>query len=222
VEAIVDELISLDKIREHLFSAVICDALDSVGLTHQSPRLPWRPMTVEKVLVGRCKTTLWGEMFHPDPNPYELELQAVDSICSDDLFIAAAGGSMRSGIWGELLSTTVMRRGCRGAIVDGAVRDLRQMRAMEFPVWAMGASPYDSRDRNRVVDADVPVEMDGVTFSPGDLVLADIDGVVVVPREVEEEVLQIAWKKVHSENEFRDSIKNGMTATEAFKRYGIL
>jgi len=222
VEPIVDELISLDKIRKHLFSAVICDALDSIGLAHQSPRLLWRPMTVETVLVGRCKTTLWGEMFHTDPNPYELELRAVDSLCPDEILIAAAGGSMRSGIWGELLSTAATHRGCRGALVDGAVRDIRQMRAMEFPVWAMGASPYDSRDRNRVVDVDIPVEMDGVTFSPGDLVVADLDGVVVVPNEIETEVIQIAWEKVHSENEFRDSIKNGMTATEAFDRYGIL
>ena len=222
MESIVDELKSLDEIRQHLFSAVICDALDSVGLAHQSPRLPWRPMTVDDVLVGRCKTTLWGEMFHSDPNPYALELGAVDSIAPDEILIAAAGGSMRSGIWGELLSTAVMQRGCRGAIVEGAVRDLRQMRAMAFPVWALGTSPYDSRDRNRVVDVDVTVEIDGVTFSPGDLVVADIDGVVVVPQKVEKEVIQIAWKKVHSENAFRDSIKNGTTATEAFKRYEIL
>ncbi len=222
MEPIVDGVISLEKIRQHLFSAIVCDALDSIGLSHQSPRLPWRPMTTEGILVGRCKTTLWGEMFHSDPKPYELELQAVDSLSSDDLFIAAAGGSMRSGIWGELLSTAAAQQGCRGAIVDGAVRDLRQMRAMGFPVWARGASPYDSRDRNRVVDVDIPVEMDGVTFSPGDLVVADLDGVVVVPQKVEKEVIQIAWKKIHSENEFRDSIKNGMTATEAFDRYGIL
>jgi len=218
----VDESISLEKIRQHLFSAVVCDALDSVGLAHQSPRLPWRPMTVESVLVGRCKTTLWGEMFHSDPEPYQLELSAVDSLCPNEILIAAAGGSMRSGIWGELLSTAATHRGCSGAIVEGAVRDIRQMRAMDFPVWAMGASPYDSRDRNRVVDVDIPVEMDGVAFSPGDLVIADLDGVVVVPQKVEKEVIRIAWEKVHSENEFRNSIKNGMTATEAFDRYGIL
>lgn len=217
-----EEQITLDKIREHLFSAVVCDSLDSIGLTHQSPRLPLQPMTTDGILVGRCKTTLWGEMYHADANPYELELQAVDSLCPDDILIAAAGGSNRSGIWGELLSTAATHRGCVGAIIDGAVRDLRQMRAMQFPVWARGASMYDSKDRNRVVDVDLPVEMDGVVFSPGDLVIADIDGVVVVPQEVEEEVIKLAWKKVHDENVFRDSIKNGMTATEAFDRYGIL
>ena len=214
--------ITLDQIREHLFSAVVCDSLDSIGLTHQSPRLPLQPMTTQTVMAGRCKTTLWGEMFHADPNPYELELQAVDSLCPDDILIAAAGGSTRSGIWGELLSTAATHLGCKGVIVDGAVRDLQQMRAMEFPVWASGVSLYDSKDRNRVVDVDVPVELEGVTFSPGDLVIADVDGVVVVPQEVEQEVIALAWQKIHDENVFRDSIKNGMSATEAFKKFGIL
>jgi len=218
----VEEQITLDQMRQHLFSAIVCDALDSVGLPHQAPRIPLRPMTVETVLVGRCKTTLWGEMFHHDKNPYELELQAVDSLCPDEILIAAAGGSTRSGIWGELLSTAANYRGCKGVIVDGAVRDIRQMRQMEFPVWATAASIYDSKDRNRVVDVDVPVEIDGVLFSPGDLVFADIDGVVVVPEHVEKEVIKLAWEKVHDENEFRDSIKNGMSVTEAFERYGVL
>ena len=222
VSEMITEQITLDQIRQHLFSAVVCDALDSIGLTHQSPRLPLRPMTTDAVLVGRCKTTLWAEMFHEDPNPYELELQAIDSLCPDDVFIAAASGSLRSGIWGELLSTAASHRGCKGVIVDGAVRDLRQMREMEFPVWARETSMYDSKNRNRVVEVNVPVEMEGVTFTPGDLVVADVDGEVVVPQEVEKEVINLAWEKIHNENDFRTSVKNGMSTTEAFKRHGVL
>jgi regulator of RNase E activity RraA len=95
--------ITLEMMRQSLYSAVVCDALDSVGLTNQSPRLQLRPMTVPGTLVGRCKTTLWTDMAHADPKPYELELVAVDSCKADDVFISAAGGSTRSGIWGELL-----------------------------------------------------------------------------------------------------------------------
>ena len=142
------------------------------------------------MLIGRCKTTLWAEMAHEDPRPYELELQAVDTCRPDDVLIAAAGGSCGSGLWGELLSTAARRSGCVGAIVDGAVRDVVKMAAMGFPVFARGTSPYDSRDRNRVIDVDVPVEIDGVRFSPGDLVIADMDGIVVVPQAVEAEAMQ--------------------------------
>ena len=172
--------ISLSDVRQHLYAAVVCDALDASGFPQQSPRAPLRRLTVPRMLVGRCRTTLWADMYHEDPRPYELELQAVDSCQPDDVLVAAAGGSLRSGIWGELLTTAARNGGCVGAIVDGAVRDVGKIRAMDFPVFARGTCLYDSQHRQRVIDCNVPVEIDGVTFSPGDLVVADEDGIVVV------------------------------------------
>ena len=214
--------ITIEQMRQSLYSAVVSDALDSLGYRHQSPRVMLRPMTGEGLMVGRCKTTLWADMFHEDPRPYELELQAVDSCQPDDVVIAAAAGSVHSALWGELLSTASRNTGCVGAIVDGAVRDVVKMRQMQFPVFARATSVYDSLNRQRVIDLDVPVEIAGVRFCPGDLVFADIDGVVVVPREVEGEAIRRAWKKVHAENEVRDAIRGGLKATEAFKKYGVL
>lgn len=214
--------ITLAMIREFLYSAVVCDALDALGYTAQSPRVPLRPLTVETLLVGRAKTTLWADMFHPDPKPYELELRAVDSCQPDEILVAAAGGSTRSGVWGELLSTAARNRGCVGAIVDGAARDVAKMRQMQFPCFARGTCLYDSQNRQRVIDLDVPVEIDGVRFAPGDLVFADVDGVVVVPQAVESEVIRAAWDKVHAENVTRDAIRNGMQAGAAYQKYGVL
>ena len=214
--------ITLPQMREKLYSAVVCDALDKLGLKNQSPRVQLLPMTVQGVLIGRCKTTLWADTAHEDPRPYELELKAVDSCQPDDVVIAAAGGSMRSALWGELLSTACRRSGAVGAIVDGAVRDVVKMTQMSFACYALATSPYDSRDRNRVIDIDVPVEIDGVQFSPGDLVIADVDGIVVVPQHVEVDAIAAAWEKVHAENVVRESIAGGMTASEAFKKYGVL
>jgi regulator of RNase E activity RraA len=125
-------------------------------------------------------------------------------------------------LWGELLSTACRNTGCVGAIVDGAARDVGKMRALGFPVFARGTSPYDSLHRQRVIDLDVPVEIAGVRFAPGDLVFADEDGVVVVPQTVEDEAIARAWKKVHSENEVRDAIRAGMKATDVFAKFGIL
>jgi len=219
---VIPETITLEMMRESLYAAVVCDALDGLGFTNQSPNVPLPPLTVERTLVGRCKTTLWGDMSHVDPRPYELELQAVDACEPDDVLIAAAGGSERSGIWGELLSTAATNAGCVGAIVDGAVRDVRQMTEMEFPVFARSRNIYDSKDRQRVIDIDVPVEIDGVRFCPGDLVVADVDGVVVVPAEIQEQAILAAWQKVHAENVTRDAIRNGMKATDAYDKYGVL
>ena len=217
---------SIAEIRAQLYAAVVCDALDQVGLFHQSPRVPLPSHTSvgcqPGVLVGRCKTTLWADMAHPDPDPYALELQAVDSCKTDDVLIAAAGGSMRSGIWGELLTTAAKNRGCKGAIVDGAIRDVSKISTMEFPVFARGRCLYDSLNRQRVIDMDVPVEIDGVRFSPGDLVVADSDGVVVIPQQVEEKVLELAFAKVLGENKVRDAIREGMSAVDAYRTFGVL
>ena len=93
---------------------------------------------------------------------------------------------------------------------------------MGFPCFALASIIYDSKDRQRVIDLDVPIEIDGVRFSPGDLVVADEDGVVVVPLKVEASVIRRAWEKVHAENEVRDAIRKGMKATTAFETYGVL
>lgn len=214
--------ITLAMMRESLYCAVVSDALDELGYRQQSPDVPLTPYTVEGLLVGRAKTTQWEETGGDDDKPYELELVAVDSCQGDDVFVAAAGGSMHSGVWGELLSTAASNSGCVGAIVDGAVRDVAQMRTMKFPVFARGTRIYDSLHRQRVIAVDVPVEIGGVAIHPGDLLFADVDGVVVVPQEIERETVARAWQKVHDENITRDAIHDGMKAGEAYKKYGVL
>ncbi len=207
---------------KNLYSAVICDALDSMGYRHQAFTTQFHNYTGAKRLTGRCKTTLWADMYHPDENPYELELQAVDSCKPGEVIICAAGGSFRSGIWGELLSTAAMNSGCAGVLVHGCVRDIEKMRSMNFPVFATGKSPYDSQDRQRVVDIDIQVEIDQVVCRPGDFIFGDEDGIVIIPHEIEAEVIKKASDKVTAENISRDAIKAGMKAAEAYQKYGIL
>ncbi|HWL07533.1 MAG TPA: RraA family protein [Planctomicrobium sp.] len=205
-----------------LHSAVVSDALDTLGYGGQCATPGLAPLTVRRALIGRCRTTLWGDLFHKDPEPYAKELQAVDSLNEGDVVIAAASGSMRSGIWGELLTTAALNRGCRGVVAEGAVRDLARMRSYDFPVYALGTCPLDSQNRQRVLDYDVPVEICGVVVHSGDLVVADEDGIVFVPQAIEQEVLEFARKKVTEENRVREAIRNGMLATEAYARFGVL
>jgi 4-hydroxy-4-methyl-2-oxoglutarate aldolase len=217
-----NEMNYYQELNEKLYSAVISDSLDSLGFRRQAPGISFHQYTGISKLVGRCKTTLWSDIFDTDPEPYKLELEAIDSCKPDDVLICAAGGSVRSGIWGELLSTAALNSGCRGVIVHGAVRDISKMKEMKFPVFATASSPYDSLHRQRVIDVDIKVEIDGVFINSGDLVFADEDGVVVIPQEIEEEVIRLAFIKVNAENISRDAIKSGMKATEAYQKYGIL
>ena len=210
------------ELSKRLYSAVICDALDSLGYKNQSPRTQFGVNTGVERLMGRSKTTLWVDMYHEDSSPYELELKAVDACKKDDVLIAAAGGSIRSGIWGELLSTAAFNSGCVGAIIHGAIRDVSQMKEMRFPVFATSKCLFDSKDRQRIVDIDVPIEIDGVFVTPGDIVFADEDGIVFIPQEIEDEVIKKALSKVDAENVTRDAIKNGMKATAAYEKYGVL
>jgi 4-hydroxy-4-methyl-2-oxoglutarate aldolase len=216
-------LITITQMREVLSVALICDALDAAGCPHQAPRLVIRPITMPgMLLIGRCKTTLWAEIAHMDPEPYKLELAAVDSCQPDSVLVCAAAGSNRSGIWGELLSAAAINAGCVGAIVDGSVRDVTKMRAMHFSVFAHGMIPYDSRNRQRVIDYDVPIELDDITIHPNDLIAADDDGIVIVPKSLENEVMRLAWEKATAENHVRNAIRGGMTASEAFQKFGVL
>ena len=214
--------ITLEMMREKFYAAVVSDALDSLGYKKQSPQVPLLPQTSEGVLVGRCKTTLWEDIDFEDPSPYELELKAIDSCQLDDVMICAANGSTNSGVWGELLSTASKNRGCVGAIIHGSIRDTAKIKALGFTVYATGRSVYDSMNRQRVMSIDEPVKIEGVTFCAGDLVIADSDGVVVVPREIENQAIKKAWEKVNEENITRDAITNGLSVTEAYKKYGVL
>jgi regulator of RNase E activity RraA len=216
------ELPAFSELRDQLYSAVISDALDAVGRREQCLAVRLSPVTGVLKLMGRCRTTLWEDIDFQDPEPYKLELEAVDELEAGEVLVAAAGGSLRSGIWGELLSTAARNRGAAGAVVDGAVRDVAAMREMGFPVFAGGLCPYDSLHRQRVIARDEPVVIGGVRICSGDVLFADEDGIVVVPREVEAVVLRAAWEKVHAENAVREAIRGGMPAVQVFETYGIL
>lgn len=215
--------LTIEQMCQSLSVPLLCDALDAEGLNRQSPRLAISPITVrDRFVIGRAKTTLWADMAHLDPEPYKLELEAIDSCARGDIIICAANGSTRSGIWGELLSTAAAVRGCAGVLVDGMVRDVTKMREMGFPVFARGQSPYDSKNRQRVINFDVTIELDVVVVQPGDLIAMDEDGIVVVPLHVESRVVQAAWEKSQTENQVRAAVASGMSATQAYAKFGVL
>ena len=129
---------------------------------------------------------------------------------------------MRCAYWGELLTAAARTRGAVGAVVNGFHRDTPQVLAQDWPVFSMGRYAQDSSVRTAVVDFRCPIEVGGVWIEPGDLIFADQDGVLVIPREIEVEVITRALRKAREEKVVRRAIEGGMTATDAFKTYGIL
>lgn len=213
-----------DELRARLYTAVLSDVLDEIGLRSQAMTPRIRPLDDERVLVGFARTGLFREVFHVarDENPYELEIRILDDLAPGDVVVFGCGGSERIAPWGELLTTAARARGAAGAVTDGFVRDVRGIRKAGFPVFHGGIAPLDSKGRGKVAEIDVPIECAGVRIEPGDLVFGDVDGVVVVPRRAEDEVLARAFDKVASENTTRDELLQGAKLKDVFERYGVL
>ena len=209
---------------DKLFAAVLSDALDAAGCMGQamSPRI--RPLDEGLRLCGRARTGRYVEVDHVEDgeNPYELEISIVDDLKPGDVAVFACGGSSKIAPWGSLLSTAARARGAAGCVTDGFVRDIQQIRAMNLPVFHGGIAPLDSKGRGKIAAIDVPVVCDGVKVAPGDLVFGDADGVVVVPQEIEAEVLRIAFDKINSEHHSMQELLDGSYLRDVYARHGVL
>lgn len=214
----------LDSTRTPLFAALLSDVLDGMGLRQQALPARIRPLDDAVVMLGRARTALYQEVYHhaEGENPYELEIALIDSLQSEEIPVFACGTSGRIAPWGELLSTAAKMRGAAGALMDGAVRDIKAIRAMGFPVFHGGISPLDSKGRGRVSAIDIPIECAGVKVCSGDLILGDADGVVVIPRHLEAETLRRATEKLAGERTTLIELQEGQKLAEVFARHGIL
>ena len=209
---------------ERLFTAVLSDVLDAAGRRSQAMRPGVRPLDESLVMVGRARTGLYADVYHVElgENPYELEIRLVDDLRTGEIVVLAAGASGRIAPWGELLATASRARGAAGCVTDGLVRDIRAIRELKFPVFAGGIGPLDTKGRGKVTATDVPVECGGVRVESGDLVFGDADGVVVVPRAIEAEILAAALVKVEGEDRTREALARGEKLADVFARHGIL
>jgi 4-hydroxy-4-methyl-2-oxoglutarate aldolase len=208
-----------------LNAAVLSDTLDSLGLMQQAMKPFMRPLDDTLQLVGRARTGLYMPVVaqREGENPYEVEIALVDDLKPGDVVVLACNGPTdRIAPWGELLSTASVARGATGCVTDGLVRDVKQIREMRFPVFCGGIGPLDTKGRARMVERDVPVECAGVSVRPGDLVFGDVDGLIAIPREVEQEVVQRALDKISGENQSRDALRRGEKLADVFRRLGIL
>ncbi len=220
--AIACELELFAHIERNLYTAVVADSLDALGYREQAMRERLRPLFPSACFAGWARTMAYADVYHVGENPYGMELEAMDSLLTGEVAVVATGESVRNAPWGELLSTAARARGARGAVVDGLVRDVRKIEQLGFPVFASGIKPVDSMGRGQMVDYNVPVISGGVRVNPGDLVFADYDGVVVVPREAVDETIRLATEKVTAENHTREELMRGASLREVYARYGVL
>jgi 4-hydroxy-4-methyl-2-oxoglutarate aldolase len=213
-------------LKQNLHVAVVCDVLDTLGYRDQAMHSRLRPLLPDILacgFVGRARTLQWMKTDHiSEDDPYGLELEALDSLKPGDVVVHAIDPTADCTPWGELMTTAAMRNGAVGCICDSSVRDCVKIIKMGFPVYHVGMRPLDSKGRCIVKDFDVPVECGEVWVRPGELIFADFDGIVVVPKEVEQEALELAAKKVEQENLVRKDLDRGGTMRETYEKYRVL
>lgn len=213
-----DELFALMK--EKLYTPVVGDILDVMGYNHQFLPASIHPLKDEMKLAGRACTILECDVFEEQKKPFGLLTEALDQLGKNEVYVAT--GAHNSALWGELLTATAKTRGAVGAVLDGYTRDTPQVLAQNFPVFAEKRWAQDSSIRTNVIDFRCTIEIGKVVIHDGDLVFGDMDGVLIIPKEVAEEVIEKALEKAAGEKKVRKAIEGGMSATEAFKVFGIL
>jgi|SRR5208337_2845857 len=223
-----DDLFTLA--RRELFSAVLGDIMDTMKMLHQFFPPNIQPLERGMIVVGRAMTVLEIDSHEdgttPGQNPslhkpFGLMLEALDSLRPNEVYVCT-GSSPQYALWGELMTTRALKCGAAGAVLDGYSRDTRPVLALHFPVFALGSYAQDQAPRGKVADFRIPIQIGGTRITPGDIVFGDMDGVCIVPRTAEVEVLSRALEKARKEKKARKEIERGMTAKEAFEKFDVL
>lgn len=214
----------MPMLRERVFSALLGDVLDKMGLLHQFLPPAVRPLRDDMIVAGRAMPVLeitLPEDADPLRKPFGLMLEALDDLKPLEVYVAAAGMPPYA-LWGELMSTRAQQLGAAGAVMDGYSRDTAGILEVGMPVFSTGCYAQDQGPRGEVADFRVSIQFGRVNVSPGDLIFGDRDGVLVVPRAAEEECIRRALEKLEGESLVRIAIQNGMSTVEAFAKYGVM
>ncbi len=216
---------SKSEVLNKLYTAVLSDTLDSLGYRDQALPPFIRPLDDALILFGRARTGLYVDRYDApeDHNPYEIEMALVDDLEENDVAVfGCRGPTTRIAPWGELLSTAATCRKASGCVTDGLVRDIKRIRAMNFPVFHGGIGPLDSKGRGEMIARDTPIECAGVAVETGDYVMGDADGVVIIPQAIAADALTQALEKVQAEDRTRQELLKGRTLQEVYAKYGVL
>lgn len=225
--AYADDAALFELMKTQLFPAVVGDVMDKLGLLHQFLQADIQPVHEDMVLAGRAMPVLEADVYDGGTHnplagkPFGLMLEALDSLKPGDVY-TAAGGSLNYAMFGELMSTRAKILGAAGAVVNGYVRDTKGIKALGFPVFGRGRYAQDQGPRGQVVDYAVGVEIAGVRIEPGTLLFGDCEGVLVIPKDAEAEVIAKSLEKAAMENTVDQAIRDGMSTVAAFQKYGVM
>lgn len=219
----------LNQIKGNLNTSVVGDIMDQLGFQNQFLTPKIKPLRDDMIVIGRAMPVLETDTLDNTSTssnamlkkPFGLMLEALDQLKENEIYLCT-GGTPSYALWGELMSTRALQCGASGAVLNGYSRDTLGILKLNFPTFSYGTYAQDQAPRGKVIDFRVPIKIDNVAITPGDVVFGDIDGVCIIPQEIDKKVVELALEKVKGENLVRKSIEAGMSSVEAFNKYGIM
>jgi regulator of RNase E activity RraA len=201
-------------------TAALVDVMDELGRREQTLPPSIRPLVPGMRVAGQAFTVEGGPSGHDDWDAAIRKTLGMLGEVPAGCVAVYQSNQDRSAHFGELSATSLASRGVAGCVIDGGCRDVRRIEEEGFPVFARFVTPEDSTWRWEVTATQVPITIGTVRIEPGDWVVGDEDGVVVVPAALAGDVLRVAETKVGTESAIRDAVRDGMTPLEAYERFG--
>lgn len=209
-------------LMQNLYSGVLCDVLDGMGYRNQGIGQRMIPLADDTVIFGPAFTSIATEVYSMPESPLTAQCKVVDQLGEGEIYVLVTRGNYNCAVFGELFATAVEKKKGAGVLLDGCVRDMKALKKMNFPLFYVGRDPRTSKGRMEINECQIPVNFQGVIIHPGDLIFGDVDGIVVIPQEVSEEVIEKALETIKKEDEVRQGLNDGDSLESVYKRVGAI
>lgn len=212
----------MEELKKVLYSGILSDVLDGMGYRNQCIGRAIHPLNDHTVIFGPAFTSIGTQVYTMPENPLIAQCKVVDQLQEGEIYVLKTRGDYNCAVFGELFATAVRRRGGAGVLLDAMARDVKELKRMDFPLFYRGTDPRTSKGRCEINECQIPVEIEGVTIHPGDMIFADIDGTVVIPKEIAGKVLDEALETIEKENRVRDGLNHGASLEKVYTEIGAI
>ncbi|MGM9588675.1 MAG: RraA family protein [Faecousia sp.] len=213
---------NLNEIKNDLYSGILCDVLDGLGHRNQALSNAIAGLTEDTVIFGPAFTSIGTQVYSMPENPLIAQTRVVDQLGEGEIYVLVTRGEYNCAVFGELFATAVRQRKGAGVLLDAYARDIKALKEMDFPLFFRGKDPRTSKGRCEINECQIPVIIDGVTINPGDYIFGDVDGVVIIPKDLIEEVLDRAFALIGDENRVRDGLLSGDSLEAVYTKIGAI
>lgn len=212
----------IEELKKILYSGVISDVLDQMGYRNQALGMGLQPLREDTVMFGPAFTSIGTEVYSMPESPLTAQCKVIDQLDEGEIYVLKTRGEYNCAVFGELFATAVQTKKGAGVLLDGMVRDLRRLKTMDIALFYKGINPKTSKGRCEINECQIPVVFEDVTINPGDYIFGDIDGIVIIPKDIVDEVCDRALDTIKKEDAVRDNLLAGASLEKVYSEIGAI